>query len=317
MKALFLNYSASDACSFYRSSGIAANLQSQSGIEITIGEYKSYTGLKDYDLVMLQRPCTADTLLICEEAKRLGVKIICDHDDNLLAIPPHHINYEAYGGLERQRCIKGCVKLADVVTVTNVTLQEVYSEYNKNTIVVPNALMSDKPRRKANEKNTIAWRGGDSHRLDLMSVATAINAATMRYRNWTFAYMGNKPVFLPKYPNVEHILPMKVQEYMDYMYDFAPKVLQVPLVDDAFNRGKSCVAAIEAVHCGAACIVPHWWEIPCLSYQTPEEYASILDSVLRGDVDLQAYNDVAWEYIWDNWLLEDINKIRCEIIKNI
>ena len=317
MKILFLNYDERDACSFYRSAGIAPNLSLQSGAEITISEYKSYSGLKGYDVVMLQRPCTADALFICEEAKRLGVKIIVDHDDNLLAVPKHHTTYEIYQGLERQRSIKGCIKLADMVTVTNKALQDAYMPYNINTIIVPNALMSDKPRRKANDKNTIAWRGGDSHRLDLMSVATAINAATMRYRNWTFAYMGNKPVFLPKYPNVEHILPMSVKDYMEYMYNFAPKVLQVPLVDDDFNRGKSEIAAIESTHCGAACIVPFWWEIPCLRYSTPDEYASVLNALLSGEIDLQAQNDIAWEYIQDNWLLENVNKIRKEIILNL
>ena len=317
-KLLFLNYDKSDACSAYRSAGIAKDLAKQAGVEIVVKDIKENTGnLLEYSVMMFQRPCTLNVFDTCKWAKQRGIKIWVDHDDDLLSVPPHHVNYKTYAGSERQGYVKGCVELADVVTVTNKALQEVYSPYNKNTIIVPNALMSDKPRRKANDANVIAWRGGDSHRLDIMSVSKEINAATMRFRDWKFAYMGNKPVFLPKFPNVEHILPMKVQEYMDYLYNFAPKIMQVPLVDDAFNRGKSEICAIESVHCGSACIVPFWWQIPSVKYTTPEEYATSLTLMLSGEIDLQKHNDLAWEYIQDNWLLEDINKIRVEILKNL
>ena len=322
MKILFLNYDVKDACAYYRSAGIAKDLAKQAGVEITVLDWKDWERyfaryLLDYDAIMLQRPCTKNALAICEKANEYGIKIIIDHDDDLLSVPPHHVNYATYAGSERQGYVKGCLELADVVTVTNKALQEVYGAYNKNTIIVPNALNSDKPKRAANDANVIAWRGGDSHRLDIQSVSKEINAATMRFRDWKFAYMGNKPIFLPKFPNVEHILPMKVQEYMDYLYNFAPKVLQVPLVDDKFNRGKSECAGIEAVHCGSACLVPSWWEIPAIKYSTPEEYATSLNAMLSGEIDLTALNALAWEYVQDNWLLENVNKIRCEILRNL
>lgn len=319
-KLLFLNYNSQDACAYYRSAGIAKDLAKQAGVEITVLEYnETYfdEDFRDIDIVMLQRPCTADTLAICAFAKAMGIRVIVDHDDDLFAIPKHHINYETYGGSERQGYVKGCLELADVVTVTNKALQEVYQPYNSNTIIVPNALMSDKPKRNANDANVIAWRGGDSHRLDIQSVSKEINAATMRFRDWKFAYMGNKPVFMPKFPNVEHILPMSVNEYMDYLYNFAPKVLQVPLVDDAFNRGKSEIAAMEGTFVGSACIVPYWWNIPALKYQTPNQYAECLHEMLSGEIDLTALNALAWEYVQDNWLLENVNKKRVEILKNL
>lgn len=319
-KLLFLNYSNTDACAHYRSMGIAKDLAKQAGVDITVLEYReTYLDdtLQGIDMVMLQRPCTADTLAICRFAKEVGITVWCDFDDNLLSVPSHHVNYLAYGSEEVRGYVKGCLELADVVTVTNKALQEVYGAYNKNTIIVPNALNSDKPKRAANDANVIAWRGGDSHRLDIQSVSKEINAATMRFRDWKFAYMGNKPIFLPKFPNVEHILPMKVQEYMDYLYNFAPKVLQVPLVDDKFNRGKSECAGIEAVHCGSACLVPSWWNIPAIKYSTPEEYATALNAMLSGEIDLAALNALAWEYVQDNWLLENVNKLRCEILRNL
>lgn len=318
-KILFLNYDKQDSCAYYRSAGIAKDLAKQAGVEITILdlEESDIGSLRGIDIIMIQRPCTANALAICRFAKYVGITVWVDEDDNLLSVPSHHINYTIYAGSERQGYVRGCVELADVVTVTNKALQDVYSPYNKNTIIVPNALMSDKPRRKANDANVIAWRGGDSHRLDIMSVSKEINAATLRFRDWKFAYMGNKPVFLPKFPNVEHILPMNVLEYMDYLYNFAPKIMQVPLVDDAFNRGKSEICAIESTHCGSACIVPYWWKIPSINYKTPEDYAAALHSMLSGEIDLQEVNDMQWEYIQDIYLLENINKIRVEILRNL
>lgn len=317
MKLLFLNHEISDACSFYRSGGIAHNLAMQSRTEITVKNYTDSYDLGAYDVVMLHRPCTQRELDICMSAAELYLKIIIDHDDNILAVPEHHNLHYLYAGEERRNHIIECLKLADVVTVTNSTLKEVYSEYNDNVIVVPNAINPTREKREANKNNVIAWRGGDSHYKDIMSVSDALRTSTLRFRDWRFEYIGSKPVFLPKFTNVVFTEPMKVPEFMDYLYNLAPKIVQVPLVDDTFNRGKSQIAAMEATFVGAACLVPHWWDIPAIKYKTPADYASALNSMLIGEIDLEAYNETAWEYVCDNWLLDDVNKIRVEILKNL
>lgn len=319
MKILFLNYDKSNACSHYRSGGIAKDLAKQSGAKIDVMEFPKCEDMvlpvKKWDIIMLQRPCSEQALRICELAKENGVKVWSDYDDNILAVPKHNLYHEAYEALDRKRAIIGCLRLADVVTVSISGLQEVYSPYNSNIVVVPNA--TDMVRLPQNTEKIVAWRGGDSHIKDLQTFSSAINVNAMHHKDWLFEYMGTRPMNIPKFPNVKFTAPMSVNGYFAYLQQLQPTIMQVPLVDDAFNRGKSQIAAMEGTMVGAACLVPHWWDIPAVKYTDATDYIEKLGSMLRGDIDLQAYNDMAYEFVIDNWLLDDVNKIRCEIIKNI
>jgi hypothetical protein len=107
---------------------------------------------------------------------------------------------------------------------------------------------------------------------------------------------------------------LDVIDYFDNGMALAPSVMQVPLADTPFNRSKSNIAFIEGAYWGAICVVPEWWEVPALSYKDNNEYYECLTLAFGAN---SAYTELAWNYVKDNLLLSNINRLRVELIKNL
>ena len=89
------------------------------------------------------------------------------------------------------------------------------------------------------------------------------------------------------------------------------------IAKDLAKQSGAKIDVMEFPKCEDMVLPVRKWDIPAVKYTDATDYIEKLGSMLRGDIDLQAYNDMAYEFVIDNWLLGDVNKIRCEIIKNI
>ena len=302
MEILFLCLNTSDSCAFYRSTGIVKDLQKKINDRIIVADWSKvpldWGFFSQYDLIMFQKPYTKQELNMCRYIKHLCIKIWIDYDDNLLAVNPENAaGPNLYHDPSVQENIKGILKLADAVSVPTEELRECYLQYNDNIRVIPNAFNDsiffrpELPKRT----NQVLWRGPESHILDLMTYADAINKATEQFTDWRFIFMGYYPWFL--HETINKGFNKWIQDiivYHKFIFDLAPAVLHIPLADNVFNRCRSNIAFIEGTFAGAVCVTPDWWNAPgSLPYTDPQSYYDAIRSVLAGEVDKVFQNKMA------------------------
>jgi len=324
-EVLFLTLNSSDSCAFYRSSGVIKDLRRKSDDNITLIQWDqasiNWSFVSQFDLIMFQRPFSKESLNLCGYIKQLGIKLWLDYDDNLFTLNPENPTYSLYNNPEVQKNIQGMLRLADAVSVPTEYLKQAYLEFNKNITVIPNAfndVLFSRSKEVPQRTNHIVWRGPGAHIYDLMTFSKEIDKCTKNFPEWRFMFMGFSPWFLADTPNKGHIPSLDVIIYFKTLLDMAPSCLHVPLHDNNFNRCKSNIAAIEGSYAGAVCVVPDWWNFPgTLPYTDTPSYYEAIRSVLSGDVDKDALNKEAWEYIMDCLTLSKVNEMRIEMIDSL
>ena len=325
MEILFLTISSSDSCAFYRSAGVIKDLRRKTDDNITLIQWDqvamNWSTISQFDLIMFQRPFSKESLNLCGYIKQLGIKLWLDYDDNLFALNPENPAYRIYSNPEIQKNIQGMLKLADAVSVPTEYLKQAYLEFNKNITIIPNAYndaLFTRPKDMVQRTNNCVWRGPEAHTFDIMTFSKEINKCTKNFPEWRFMFMGFSPWFLTKTDNKGHIPSLDVIVYFKTLLNMAPSCMHVPLHDNMFNRCKSNIAAIEGSYAGAVCIVPSWWNFPgTLSYTDLDSYYEAIRSVLSGEVDKEAMNKEAWEYIQDCLTLSKVNEMRIDLINSL
>jgi hypothetical protein len=153
------------ACSFYRSNGVFPKLD----IHTLMMADVDWQSLADTDIVMMERPSDRNFYNAAHIIKEFGVKLWIDFDDNFFALPEWNQSKTHYQNPENQGAIIRCLKIADVVTVTTQLLKDIYSKYNDNIHVVPNAFndYNYKFTKQYSKNKIIMWRGSNTHRGDL------------------------------------------------------------------------------------------------------------------------------------------------------
>ncbi len=107
---------------------------------------------------------------------------------------------------------------------------------------------------------------------------------------------------------------------MASLSEAAPSAMIFPLHEHPFNRCKSNIAWLEATFAGAACIAPDWaeWRHPgVLNYTDEHSFSDQMNSVMRGDVDVEDLARTSWAYIQDNLTLEKVNKLRWQVVTSL
>jgi hypothetical protein len=325
MEILFLTYDINDTNSFYRSAGIIKDLQRKIDHNITALQWGQveldWSFISRFDLIMLQRPCTKESLSLCKYIKGCNVKLWVDWDDDLFHVNRENKTFWLYGDPETQANMKQIISLADAVSVTTEYLKQVISNLNKNIFVIPNAFNDSifvRPDVMPRQTNHLVWRGTDTHIKDLMTYGAEIDHVRESFKDWRFVFMGFDPWFLNEpfdwmyYPTQDTIA------YYGSLLKMTPAAMHVPLNNNVFNRCKSNVAALEATFAGAVCIAPSWWNMPgTVPYSDQASYLEALRSVLTGEIDKVAHNLMAWEYIQDCLLLSKVNVQRIEVINSL
>jgi hypothetical protein len=324
MEVLFICHSKNDATSFYRAGGISHDLAKQSGHDITVIDWAdteiNWQVLSEFDVIMVQRPFSKESLILCQAIKNCGRKLWIDYDDNLFAVNPENDTYLLYSDPKTQATIKQILSLADVVSVTNEYLRQTYIEYNKNIWVIPNAFndLLIKRGEIAKRDKGVVWRGGANHIYDLQKYGLVINQLMAEHPDFRFLFWGYYTWFLSDAPNKGYISPTDPVIYFQKLFKLLPSVIHVPLNDDPFNRCRSNTAYIESAFSGAVCVCPSWWNMPgSLPYGDVQGYYEAMKSVLSGQVDLVGMNRESWEYVNDCLLLSKVNKKRVELLKSL
>ena len=287
---------------------------------------RSYSGeitwatLQQYDVLILERPSGVHDLQMIKLAKQVGVKVIVDFDDDCLNVDIMNPMYQQFN--QSKPIVMESLVLADEVWVTTKTLKNSFSLYNRNIVVIPNghndSLFPIEQKREFNPNTKKAvWRGGQSHEADVYSSAKELIKIINGNKKWGFHFLGDRFMYLQLNcgANYNAVSPMPLMQYLTTIRDANPNIVFHPLQDNLFNRSKSNISFLESSYAGAAFVgnknLPEFDKHFIFSFDNFGE-------VLKMDMEsLKIANQLSWEYIVENLLLSDINKIRVERLLNI
>jgi glycosyltransferase involved in cell wall biosynthesis len=222
------------------------------------------------DALLIQRdavrsPNEANDLIV--HCQRRKVRLIYEIDDDLLHLPGTHPSAVRYSPSVKE-AMQTIAQHADTVVVSTAPLRKEMMKFNKNVVVLPNALderlweSAKNPRRKTDRYRPIRilYMGTRTHDDDLRVVIHSIKRLKERYCDRiTFTCVGG---FARKAPEIVYVenereWPYSYPEFAKWMarsfsdYDIAI----APLAETEFNRHKSYIKYLDYGICGFAPIL--------------------------------------------------------------
>lgn len=202
--------------------------------------------------------------IISDEVLRLQSKyhfrVVVDVDD-WWRLDPHHIMFKYSRDNNVPAHQVKHLRIADVVTCTHERLAERVYEFNKNVVVVPNALPQHEyfpvvRTQSAKGHRRVFWQGSVTHEADIKMLRDTVRKLDpARFMMVMVGYteqvewerMAGYFTNDKKMPGV--VLPGAVpwEYYKNYQY---ADVCVVPLLSTKFNAYKSNLKILEAAHSG-------------------------------------------------------------------
>lgn len=118
---------------------------------------------------------TATEPLFIKGMQAKGMKVVVDVDD-LWDLPTWHPHYEPWKEHNQAQTVLEHIKLADIVVCTTMKLQDKVRQYNKNTVVIPNAFpygyenYRPKENTPVHDKMGFIYVAGSTHLNDVKSI---------------------------------------------------------------------------------------------------------------------------------------------------
>lgn len=320
----YLSMVEDDAASFYRTNGVFPFLKSKDILVKNISNYQKTYGWESLigaDIFIFQRPYHEHHVNLIMMAKDMGIKVICEYDDDLLNVPFH--NNAAVTLNEQRANIKMALSLADEVWVTTDCIKKEYRFFNRNIHVIPNAhndylypLDKKKPFNK--DSKIVSYRGGASHEADMYQNINDIVETVNNNHDWIFRFQGSRFKHIEERTeaNHEYTDPSTLMQFYKLYHELNANIAFFPLIDNTFNNGKSNISFLEATYSGSAFMGNRNLSEFNLPFIIPiqngfkDEFIKVKDDFYR----LEILNNDAWQWILENRLLSNINKLRIERI---
>jgi len=172
-------------------------------------------------------------------------------DDHIFAVNPSAPAYQTYHpGSEQEEIAKEQLSRSTGLIVSTEYLKKVYSQFNANIFVVPNAIdfaVWDKLKApKPHKKVRIGWAGGGTHVDDLEFIIPAIKKVLEKNKNLEFVFLGGVPDSLQGQPGINAIAKWyAIDKYPQELANLGIDIAIAPLRDNHFNRGKSNLRWLE------------------------------------------------------------------------
>ena len=178
--------------------------------------------------------------------------LLAEIDDNMIDTAYYNPASDVYdpAGTVHRKVAEKQFKSADGLIVSTPYLKQVYSEWNDNIYVVPNAIdhrIWGNVKKKGKPGIRIGWAGGMTHQKDLEILVPVIERIIAKNKNVTFVLCYGVPTEYRNIPGVEYVGKWsRIDRYPQYLADRGLDIAVAPLVDNAFNRGKSNLRWLEA-----------------------------------------------------------------------
>lgn len=336
IRILLLSAIKFDGTSFYRGIGPFAHLRKMFGdveiIDADVAQIKDtvidWTNVSQVDVFFMQRPSQDHEATLMKLANYAKVPIIADYDDDYCNIPSTNPRAPLYMNETRQAIIRECLERADCITVSTPAIAQAYGQIvsKDKIIVVPNGydptLFSDQPYLGPRQK-IIAWRGGDTHEADLLTVKDQILRLIKRFPDYKWAFLGYTPEWITSDLEIPHdqlilFTFQDIHQYFDTLNSMRPEIAIVPLQDNAFNHGKSNISALEFGLAGTLTIAPKWDKFidsGCITYTDAEDFERQVVATIELKDKKTVYQN-ALGFV-KKFSLAEINKQRYNIIKEV
>lgn len=179
-----------------------------------------------------------------------GLPVVAEMDDNILSCPTYNPASGYFNpDSEIRKCAVTQLRESDAIIVSTPHLAEVYNEFNEYVYQVPNCIDFEMWNRAQRHKNkgkiTIGWAGGATHDADLAIIEPVMKHILAKYPNVEFCFVhgGNK------YAGMKGVRCTtdyaRIDKYPKYLAKQGFDIGIAPLVDNAFNRGKSNLRWLE------------------------------------------------------------------------
>lgn len=236
------------------------------------------------DALFFYHPLTDQHMHCMATARQLGRSVWVEIVDDIFNVPPHSPIYQTFRDKRFVReQVTTALDLASVVTVTSQLLKEaLVAGCDLDSMTRPSLIPLPQSTRKPSDKilvlpeaalyepsisprkKCISWRGLSTHDDDTAEVLPQVCAVARDFPDWEWALFGqpsrefaetlieaagkDRVSIAPLWPTpLDMITAWK---------GLSPYLHIVPLGDNAFNRGKSHLAWLEATAVGAAVIAP-------------------------------------------------------------
>lgn len=300
---------------------------------------ETYNRLGQYDLIITKHSRSpedlSNTLAIGKHFKK---KVLLDIDDDFLSIREDNPAFKDYEyGQGPREYLSAALQLADGVIVSTAPLKKVYSQLNKKIDVLPNCSdINDWPKERKiwnDGKVRIGFAGGLAHYADLELILEPMAYILAKYPNVLFEVVGaiapqdamrmcvKMNEFCKKNISEQFRIAggtLAWQGYPEMLNNSGWDIVIAPLIDDAFNRGKSHIRWMESSMVGCTVVAS-----PVYPYKEKIFGTKVIEDGITG---MHAYNSEDWfnklsflieypnerkqvaqnayEYIKDNWQWE-------------
>jgi hypothetical protein len=246
-------------CNFWRGTGVFNELERQGYIRTEISNWnESLITLRKYDIAYFQRPMFSGCLQQVLMAKDCGLKIWVDLDDWRL-LPDRHPMKNVYDKRFDLEVFRKIMNVADIITVTNEKMKKYYLCFNKNIIVIPNAINDYVFKQNGRStNNVILWRGGENHVNDIIPEADSIKKFLFSNEGWKFVTIGDRISEFGGIKNHQYVGRFSMHDYFGFMLQLSPAIVIGPLEKNKFNELKSNILWQEATISGAVCVSPSY-----------------------------------------------------------
>jgi glycosyltransferase involved in cell wall biosynthesis len=268
------------------------------------------------DAMVFFRAHFQEALKLVDWCRKRNVRVIFDTDDALDLVPPENLNHSLLQ--PRLPVYEFLLKEADLVTTTTETLASHLRRWNPNVTVLPNSVDPEEWNPRPRSGNTrVGWSGSPTHFTDLPVALDAVRELQKRYpftfvlqgmcnessleelhqvlcARWGQAYMDR-----PLGKSIKHLLAklegiryefhpsVPIGQHAQKVCDLALDIGIAPLLENAFNRNKSCIKYYEFAMSGATTVashvLPYSTEVPVTAKNNRESWKNKLELALNAD----------------------------------
>lgn len=203
---------------------------------------------------------------VLQHARAAGCKVIIDVDDYWL-LDEHHIASDVYKHHNFAALQIKHLQQADVVTTTHHRLAEKIARYNKNVVILPNAIPQQNTYFNAPhipaEKLRLFWQGSITHERDIALLRNPVkrlnkNSYTMVMAGYTGGCVWQRMAAMYTSSNRLNSMLLPGLDPTEYYTHYShADVCLVPLASTPFNALKSNIKILEAASLGLPVIASH------------------------------------------------------------
>lgn len=204
-----------------------------------------------FDVVVAQRTNQpGPTALLQKMARSKGGPAVAFEIDDLLT-HIHHTNTQAWQHYNRpgaQEALATNMRASDAIICTTERLAEELRAFNDRVFVHPNTIdeeILDLPAPEPNERVTIGWAGGSSHRIDLEWAKDSIRTVVNRHDDVRFRMIGEDFRKVLRLPCTKVDYEPWFPSVLDYVTNLDFDIGIAPLKPTKFNDCKSPIKALE------------------------------------------------------------------------